>query len=221
MEIKPLGVIRSCFKDTFAIPRQAGLCQVAEAKLVFQDERVSSQAFDGLVQYSHVWVIFGFHQLKSDRVKQKVRPPRLGGEKAIGTFATRSPYRPNPLGLSAVLLVDIDAQARTLTVQGGDFLDGTPIFDVKPYLPYADCLPEAKSADFVRPQPLPVRFAAGVKDKVSGKDQDLIVQVLQWDPRPAVLKKSQPYKEYRSRLKDFDVRWGVDNGEVVVFDVWF
>lgn len=142
---EPIGVIRSCFREKFGIPRQAGLVAEAPATLEIMAPYNRAEAFRGLAEFSHVWIVFLFHDINRDGWRPTVRPPRLGGNKRVGVFATRSGYRPNPIGLSAVALEKITQESGKLRLHltGGDFLDGTPVLDVKPYVPYADRLPAA------------------------------------------------------------------------------
>ena len=142
--ITPIGVLRSCFTQKFGIPRQPGLVPSATATLHLDRRVVTRDALRGMEEWSHAWVLFVFHEAHD--VKQTVRPPRLGGRTRVGVLATRSPHRPNHLGLSAVELGAIDRDALTIELRGGDFLDGTPVVDIKPYVPYADSLPHARQA---------------------------------------------------------------------------
>lgn len=142
-----IGLIESCFKQKFSIPRQPGLVPQATATLVLSPEFSSEEIVRGLESYSHIWIIFVFHKSQISKNKNTVRPPRLGGEKRMGVFATRSNYRPNPIGQSVVKLesVKIKNNQTLIKVSGGDFLDGTPVLDIKPYIPYADSLTLATS----------------------------------------------------------------------------
>ncbi len=144
MQIEPVGVIESCFKEKFGIPRQPGLVEAACASLRLLPPYDRAEAVRGLEGFSHVWLIFGFHATAAQGWRPTVRPPRLGGNARLGVFATRSTFRPNPLGLSVVRLLDIDTRRGVqLQLAGGDLLNGTPVYDIKPYLPYADALSEA------------------------------------------------------------------------------
>lgn len=213
MQIEPIGVIHSCFTHPFAIPRQAGLCPHAKAILCLDKEKITAQALAGLENFSHLWIIFGFHQLKSQRLKQKVRPPRLGGEKTLGFLASRAPYRPNPIGLSAVGIEKIVADELKITVTGGDFLHLTPIYDIKPYLPYADALPQATSLGFDIPPKLPVHSTAEAR-KAAGDQMDLILEALSLDPRPATQKQSKSDKEYKTKIANLDIIWCYKEGAI-------
>ena len=146
MTIDPIATVRSCFGSKFAVPRQPGLCPSAWGRLVFHPAYRSPEAVRGIEGFSHLWLIFGFHETVEQGWKPTVRPPRLGGNQRIGVFASRSTFRPNGLGLSLVRLEGIDTTASdspVLLLGGLDLLDGTPVYDVKPYLPYAEAVPEA------------------------------------------------------------------------------
>lgn len=149
MEMKVIARIRSDFSSKFGIPRQSGLVESLRAEVVFAPEYRSPDAVRGLALYSHIWLVWGFSQAVREGWSATVRPPRLGGNERVGVFATRSPFRPNPIGLSCVRLLGVDLEAEegpVLRVGGADLLDGSPIFDVKPYLPYVDAHPEASAA---------------------------------------------------------------------------
>ena len=143
--IRPIAHIKSDFSSKFGIPRQSGLIDELESKIIFEKEYSVPEAFRGLEGYSHIWILWQFSECADKEWNPTVRPPRLGGNKRMGVFASRSPFRPNSIGLSCVKLVSIDEtdEGITLTVSGADLLDGTPIFDIKPYLPYADSIPDA------------------------------------------------------------------------------
>ena len=146
LTIRPIARIRSDFLEKFTIPRQSGLVRSLRAEVVFEQEYRDMSAVRGLEEFSHLWLIWGFSAVKETRWSPTVRPPRLGGNRRMGVFATRSPFRPNRLGLSCLELLEVRQDrllGPVLTVGGGDLLDGTPIYDIKPYLPYADCRPEA------------------------------------------------------------------------------
>ena len=144
--MKVIARIRSAFPEKFGIPRQSGLVENLQAQIVFEPEYRNPDAVRGLEEFSHLWLIWEFSEAKRDTWSPTVRPPRLGGNQRLGVFATRSPYRPNPVGLSCVKLDKIELDPTlgpVIHVQGADLMDGTPIFDIKPYLPYADCHPDA------------------------------------------------------------------------------
>ena len=159
MTLEPIGIVRSCFGSKFAVPRQPGLCPSAWGHLVFHEPYRSPEALRGICGFSHLWLIFGFHETLAQGWHPTVRPPRLGGNERVGVFASRSPFRPNGLGLSLVKLEGSDPTG-TLLLGGLDLLDGTPIYDVKPYLAYAEAIPEATSGFAHEALPrLPVQVA--------------------------------------------------------------
>ena len=224
---EPVGVVRSPFREKFGIPRQPGLVPEARAVLVLEPPFDRPEAVDGLDGFSHLWLIYRFHAVRAERERLSVRPPRLGGNRRLGVFATRSMFRPNPIGLSLVGLerVEIAAGRVRLHLSGVDLLDGTPVLDVKPYLPYADSLPEAR-AGFAPGPPsarLAVRFAPEAQRALSGRAdadalQGLIQGVLALDPRPAYRAQAgrDSGRVHGIRLLDVDVRWRVQDGVAVV-----
>lgn len=200
MEIKPVAKIYTPFPTKFGIPRQSGLTETV-AKIVFEKEYRVKEAVRGLEDYSHLWLIWEFSEMKNDGWSPTVRPPRLGGNRRMGVFATRSPNRPNPLALSCVKLerVDLDgAEAPVLYVSGADILDGTPVYDIKPYLPYADAVPDARGgfADAVLGQSLAVSIPEDIKAVLGGR-ADALAEILSQDPRPH-------YQTDESRVYSFE-----------------
>lgn len=220
----PIGLIRSCFGEKFGIPRQAGLAPAARATLALSPAYAMPEAVRGLEEFSHLWLIFVFHGIPAKQWQPTVRPPRLGGHQRIGVFATRSPFRPNPIGLSAVRLerIAIDRGRATLHLSGVDLLDGTPVLDIKPYLPYADSLPDAVGG-FASQAPdagLTVEFSPEAEAVCavwpSGELRALIVQVLSHDPRPAYERLAAATQNYGMRLHDQDVQWEMRGGTAYV-----
>ncbi len=192
MTIEPIGVIHSCFGGKFAVPRQPGLCPSAWGTLVFNAPYRSDEALRGIDGFSHIWLIFGFHQTIGHGWHPTVRPPRLGGNQRLGVFATRSPFRPNGLGLSLVRLEGIDRDgpaAPALRLGGLDLIDGTPVFDIKPYLPYAECPSDATAGFASESQPhLPVMIHEDAReafDLLPPRSQAVLCEALALDPRPA------------------------------------
>jgi tRNA-Thr(GGU) m(6)t(6)A37 methyltransferase TsaA len=235
---EPIGYVNSCFKEKFGIPRQSGLVKQATGILKLRDDPNLKTALQGLEGFSHVWLIFVFHQPGSRSWKPSVRPPRLGGAQKVGVLASRSPHRPNPIGLSAVVLdrVVLDAVGGPeLFLSGIDLLDGTPILDVKPYLPYADALPDASSGWASEPiKRQEVHFTAQAEQAIlkrveTGTDprfKSLILEILELDPRPSFLKRKFPTQsaiaqgtQYGFRLFEFDVKWEIVDGIFHVCDV--
>ena len=185
--IKAIARIRSDFPTKFGIPRQAGIVEELEARIVFEPEYRNPDALRGLEGFSHIWLIWQFSQAVREDWSPTVRPPRLGGNTRMGVFATRSPFRPNALGLSCVRLLGIEdtEEGRTLRVAGADLMDGTPIFDIKPYIPYADCKPEAESG--FAPDPgaqLTVEFLPEAERHIPPEKREALRGVLANDPRP-------------------------------------
>ncbi|QTA83972.1 Methyltransferase, TsaA-like [Desulfonema limicola] len=226
----PIGIIHSCFKEKFGIPRQAGLISQAGAALEMLPPYDREEAFRGIEDFSHIWIFFLFHKCIREKWKPTVRPPRLGGNKRIGIFATRSGFRPNPIGLSAVKL---EAVRKTkgrlyLDLKGIDFLDQTPVLDIKPYLKYSDCIPQAQSG-FAPEAPdisLKVIFTKKASDFCSAQEsripelKDLIIQMLKYDPRPAYYSsKSNKKEEFGTRIYDFDIKWRCEDNMIEIIEI--
>lgn len=188
--MKIIAHIRSEFPEKFGIPRQSGLVPETRARIIFEREYRRPEAFRGIEQYSHLWLIWSFSKSVREEWSPTVRPPRLGGNTRVGVFATRSPFRPNPIGLSCVTLEEIEFSEKdgpVLIVGGADLLDGTPIYDIKPYLPYVDAHPEAKggfSQEHAEDR-LTVRCEASLWEKVPPEKRDGLEGLLSQDPRPA------------------------------------
>jgi tRNA-Thr(GGU) m(6)t(6)A37 methyltransferase TsaA len=209
MNIEPVGIIHSCFKEKFGIPRQPGLVKSAAATLELLPPYNVEEALRGIEEFSHLWIVFAFHESVCARFQPMVRPPRLGGNTRVGVFATRANFRPNPIGLSVVELKGVGGT--TLELAGGDFLDGTPVLDIKPYIPYADAIPGARGG-FANEAPEPqntVSFspsAEKVFQTLENPQQQLIRDVLRYNPRPAY-QANDPSRIYGTRLFDLDVKW--------------
>lgn len=211
-----IGIIHSCFKEKFGIPRQPGLAPLATAQLELLPPYNDRDALDGLDGCSHLWIQFVFHANKREEWKPKVKPPRLGGNKSLGVFATRSPTRPAPIGLSVVKLESIEEVdgKLLLNLSGIDLLDGTPVLDIKPYVPYVDLVPEATNSFADAPPKLvPVEFSSEVsticseyRQKTQINLEILIRQILQQDPRPQY-QQPEPERIYGMKLLDVDVQW--------------
>jgi tRNA-Thr(GGU) m(6)t(6)A37 methyltransferase TsaA len=214
----PVGILHSCFKEKFAIPRQAGLVSEALGRLEILPPYNRQEAFVRLKEYSHLWLIFVFHGALREGWKPTVRPPRLGGNQRVGVFATRSPFRPNPIGLSSVELHSIE-YSRTgisLLIGGIDLLDKTPVLDIKPYLPYADAIPNAQ-AGFASPVPTRAgkldysadaeAFLARLEPEFAAHLRRLIREILENDPRPAYLHDNAHRQAFGMRIYDYDIRW--------------
>ena len=227
MQIRPIAVIRTDFSDKFGIPRQSGLVPALTARIVPEPDFRTADAFRGIEQYSHLWLLWQFSTVAAEyaagrRWRPTVRPPRLGGNTRVGVFATRSPYRPNPLGLSCVELAGVDWNAPdgpVLQVRGADLLDGTPIYDIKPYLPYADARPGARGgfADAHRDDRLRVEFPPALLAKVPADKREALLGVLAGDPRPAY--QDDPAREYAMDFAGLTVRFRAAAGVLTVTEV--
>jgi tRNA-Thr(GGU) m(6)t(6)A37 methyltransferase TsaA len=210
--VSPVGFVRSCFKEKFAIPRQPQLAPAARGVLELLAPFDQVQAIEGLEHVSHVWLLFVFHQALETQPRLKVRPPRLGGNQSLGVFATRSTHRPNGMGQSVVKLDKVEPGR--LWLSGIDLLDGTPVLDIKPYVPYADCLPSAVNLIAEAPPALiEVQWSASALNDAHSHGLRLqeplvalIEQCLAQDPRPAYQQPS-PERRYGTRLWDLQVRW--------------
>lgn len=226
MQLDPIGLVRSCYGSKFAVPRQPGLCPSAWGELVLHEKYRSSDALRGIEGFSHLWLIFGFHETVDAGWKPTVRPPRLGGNQRIGVFASRSTFRPNGLGLSLVRLEGIDerpAEGPVLKLGGLDLIDGTPVFDIKPYLPYAEALPGA-SGGFAGEEPvrLPVSVDAAAQKNFAQlpvRAQAAIREVLALDPRPAVQKGDED-RLFGAGLCGYEVKFRVTAAGVVIAAVF-
>lgn len=229
-----IATIRSCYTQRFGIPRQPGLVESAVATIDFEPIQDNRLALRDLETFSHLWVVFVFHGQHYQRFKPLVQPPRLGGKKSMGVYATRSPNRPNGIGLSAVKLhgVSFDADAYRVHVGGGDFLDGTPVLDIKPYVPFVDAIPEASSewatAAVTR---MPVIWQESALEQLQALDRTytrvqtgvhglktLIEETLAQDPRPAHERErdGKPGQRWGAIIGPVDVGFGVENGTVLV-----
>ena len=223
MEIRPIAHIRTEFPEKFGIPRQSGLAQHLVGKIVFEEEFRNIEAFRGLEEFSHIWLIWEFSANRNSDWQPTVRPPRLGGNAHMGVFATRSPYRPNPIGLSCVQVDSIDLQTEegpVIYVKGADLMDGTPIYDIKPYIRYADSYPAAKCGyvDGLSESKLHVSMSPELVAKVS--DDDVLaamVEMLSLDPRPSY--HNDPNREYGLSFAGYNIRFVVCDGILNVVDI--
>ena len=213
--MKPIGIIRSPYQEKFAVPRQPGLVPSAIGYCDLLGESSHPDAIRGLEQFSHIWILFEFHQTKSKGWQPLVRPPRLGGNKKVGVFASRSTFRPNAIGMSLVSLKCIEhirvnnEPCNRLTVSGLDLVDGTPILDIKPYLPYVEAIPDAQ-AGYASEAPaveLEIQFSPEIINSHPAELIALIRQVLQQDPRPAYQKDTCSSREYGLSLAGYNVRF--------------
>ena len=222
MDIKPIAHIRSDFPTKFGIPRQSGLVEALRATIVFEPEYRDPQALRGINGFSHLWLIWCFSESVGKPWSPTVRPPRLGGNTRLGVFATRSPFRPNPLALSCVKLEEIRTtpnDGTVLVVSGADLMDGTPIFDIKPYIPYADAHPDAaggfttNASDYL----LQVECAPALLDKLPADRREALIGVLSHDPRPSY--QNDPQRVYGMEFAGWQVRFSVEGDVLTVTEV--
>ena len=221
-EMKMIAHIESDFTEKFGIPRQSGLVEDLVSRIVFEKEYRVPEAFRGLEDFSHIWIIWQFSEAVREDWSPTVRPPRLGGNKRMGVFATRSPFRPNSIGLSSVKLLKIDfdcPEAPVLYVSGADMLNGTPIFDIKPYLPYTDSHPEA-SGGFALQQKegvLDVDFPPELLEKVRPELRNGLIEVLAQDPRPQY--QNSPERVYTFDFAEYSVSFTVRDNALYVSEI--
>lgn len=214
--------VHNGFKEKFALPRQSGLTEGLLSTIVFEKEYRVDDALRGLDGYSHLWILWGFHDNKNETWRPTVRPPRLGGNKRMGVFATRSPYRPNPIGLSCVELKEIKKtrdQGTVLIITGADMMDGTPVYDIKPYLPFADSIPHARAgfAGDHEKDALQVIFPAELNANFSADERETLVSLLSQDPRPHY--QHDPKRLYGFPFLGKDVRFRVDEDTLTVCEI--
>lgn len=224
MDIRPIAYIRTEFPEKFGVPRQSGLAKNLRARIVFQPEYRNPDALRGLEGFSHIWLIWEFSANRNTgKWQPTVRPPRLGGNTNIGVFATRSPYRPNPLGLSCVAIENIDLSTDmgpVITVRGADLMDGTPIYDIKPYIKYADSHPEAVCGyvDSLEDRLLKVVFPSELSSVIPDRSViPALMDVLRLDPRPSY--HDDPQRVYGLSFCDLNVKFRVETGVLTIIDV--
>ena len=221
-ELKLIAHIRSDFSEKFGIPRQSGLVEELKATIVFEPEFRNPDALRGLEDFSHIWLIWQFSQAVREDWSPTVRPPRLGGNARMGVFATRSPFRPNPIGLSCVRLEEIELHPEfgpVLHVAGADLMDGTPIYDIKPYLPYADCKPDASGGFASRPKEatLSVDCPPALLERLPADRRSALLAVLAQDPRPSY--QDDPHRIYGLSFAGYNVRFCVESSVLRVQDI--
>lgn len=222
MNIEPIARIRCDFPTKFGLPRQSGLNDRLLGEIVFEKKFRNPDAIRGLDAFSHIWLIWAFSIPEKQGWQATVRPPRLGGNERIGVFATRSPFRPNPLGLTVVKLEKVATDgpdAPYLVVSGADMMNGTEIFDIKPYIPYADIRENASGsfAQSMKDYRLKVDFPAELLDMIPIDKQSALIAALEGDPRPAY--QSDPERVYGFLYAGFDVRFRVKDGVVAVIEI--
>ena len=221
-EWKTIARVHSDFDEKFGIPRQSGLVEALEAEIVFEPEFRSPEAVRGLEAFSHIWLIWVFSRSAREGWSPTVRPPRLGGNRRMGVFATRSPFRPNPIGLSCVRLLEVvpnTPRGPVLRVAGADLLDGTPILDIKPYVPYADSHPEALGgfASVPKTASLAVEIPPALLEKIPAGKRAALLGVLAQDPRPP--SQDDPERVYGMAFGGLEIRFQVREDKLTVCEV--
>ena len=225
MEIRPIAHIQTDFPEKFGVPRQSGLAKELRGRIVFEKEFRNPDALRGLEGFSHIWLIWEFsaNRRSAGEWQPTVRPPRLGGNAHMGVFATRSPFRPNPLGLSCVKISSIEPdtpEGPVIYVTGADMMDGTPIYDIKPYIRYADARPEAVCGyvDDLKERTLKVVLPGNLAQKIDDREViPALIETLRLDPRPSY--HDDPHREYGMAFAGYNIRFTVMDGVLEVIDV--
>lgn len=222
VNFRQIAVVNSAFPEKFGIPRQSGLVPELYSEIVFLPEFGKEEALRGIEEFSHLWIIWYFSENDREKWSPTVRPPRLGGNERVGVFATRSPFRPNPVGLSLVKLEGVGKKndgRLFLKVSGADIMDKTPVFDIKPYIPFSDSVPDAKYgfAAKVEDKKLAVAFSEAAEKNISDELKKTFVGILEQDPRPAY--QNDPDRVYSFEMFGFNVSFTVANGILTVISV--
>lgn len=220
--MKIIAKIQTDMSDKFGIPRQSGIVKELTGKIIFEPEFRVKEALNGIEEFSHLWLLWEFSENKRDSWSPTVRPPRLGGEKRKGVFATRSPFRPNPIGMSCVKLERVEytkALGPIIYVSGVDLMNGTPIYDIKPYITCTDCVPDAVQgfAEEYKNYALNVDFPQELLDRIPKDKQAALIGILRHDPRPAY--QNTPDRIYGVRYMNFDVHFKAKNDTLTVTDI--
>jgi tRNA (adenine37-N6)-methyltransferase len=233
----PIGIMKTCFTEKFGIPRQSMMVREAKGILKLYPHPHFRVALNHLEEFSHLWILFVFHHHSDKQWRPTIRPPRIDGPRRVGVFASRSPHRPNPIGLSAVRLERIDLDSPhgiEIHLSGVDIMDGTPVLDIKPYLPFADCIPEAEGGwANEKPRRYSVEFSPKSLQAVENYSSEqhphlkqLISQMLEWDPRPTSQRRAMPISHPKTqglvfgfRILDLDVQWQVKDASIYVLDL--
>ena len=221
--VKPIAYIRTDFKEKFGIPRQSGRAPSLTAEIVFTPEYRHPDALRGIEEFSHLWLIFDFSKAHRKEFSPTVRPPRLGGNTRVGVFASRSPFRPNPIGLSCVKLLRVEERKDdgfVLIVSGADLLDGTPVLDIKPYIPFADCHPQATGSYATEHEhdKLQVIFPESLLATITEDKRQGLIECLADDPRPSY--QDDPERVYGMRFGDYELKFSVQNAVLTIIDAY-
>ena len=218
--MKIIARIHNAFNKKFGVPRQSGLAEEVISTIVFEEEFRAAEALRGIEEFSHLWLIWAFDRAERETWSPTVRPPRLGGNKRVGVFATRSPFRPNAIGLSCVRLLGVEKtpEGHVLKVAGADLVNGTPIYDIKPYLPYADCKPDATGGftDGTVKRTVEVRFSGETLKQLTEDERRELTAILKEDPRPAY--QEDPEREYAFSFGGKNIRFKVAGGVLTVLE---
>lgn len=220
--MKQIAIIKTGFKEKFGIPRQSGLIKNLKGTIIFNEEYRDINALRGLCDFSHIWLIWEFSKAKREKWSPTVRPPLLGGNKKMGVFATRSPFRPNPIGLSAVKIEKIETTKEfgpVIHVSGADLLDGTPIYDIKPYLPFADSIENAKAGftEDLSERELKVEINEEFLNIINESDREEIAGILKGDPRPSY--QDDEERVYGLSYKNYEIKFKVKDKTLKVTEI--
>ncbi|MDO4608574.1 MAG: tRNA (N6-threonylcarbamoyladenosine(37)-N6)-methyltransferase TrmO [Clostridia bacterium] len=221
MDIKPIAYIKTDFKEKFGIPRQSGIIENIKGEIIFEKEFRNPEAFRGIEEYSHLWLIFDFCENHREKWSPTVRPPRLGGNKRVGVFATRSPFRPNNLGLSCVKLETIKNDKNngiSLIVSGIDLLDNTPIYDIKPYIPYCDCKTDATGSfsDQFKDYKIGVFYDEKIFENIDFDTKENIIKIIEQNPIPSYKNEKKIYKFIFSK---YEISFEIFNEKAEILNI--
>ena len=221
MEIKPIAYIKTPFKEKFGIPRQSGIIENIKGEIIFEKEFKDPDALRGIEEYSHLWLIFDFSENHREKYSSTVRPPRLGGNKRVGVFATRSPFRPNNFGLSCVKLENIKKDknlGNVLIVSGVDLLDNTPIYDIKPYIPYCDCKQNAKGSfgEILKDKKIEVLYDKNIFLNIENDIKNVIVKIIEQDPKPAY---KNDNKIYKFLFSNYEISYEINENKAKILKI--
>ena len=221
MEIKPIAYIKTPFKEKFGIPRQSGIIENIKGEIIFEKEFKDPDALRGIEEYSHLWLIFDFSENHREKYSSTVRPPRLGGNKRVGVFATRSPFRPNNLGLSCVKLENIKKDknlGNVLIVSGVDLLDNTPIYDIKPYISYCDCKQNAKCSfgEALKYKKIEVLYDENIFLNIENDIKNVIVKIIEQDPKPAY---KNDNKIYKFLFSNYEISYEINENKAKILKI--